>query len=247
MGSKIANQLAVELSDLGVVITSGMALGIDGLAHQGALDSGNATVAVMGCGLDIVYPARNKMLFEKIQNQGVLVSEYPAGTKPSRYSFPERNRIVSGLSMGAIIVEAAEKSGTLITARLAMEQNRDVMVLPGSALSHQYRGSHQLIKNGAALIASTEDVLFVLRDQLERASLRVGGCDDVGAVKSNKSIDFSCEEQRLMSLMGAESVSVETLIIESGLTPANVSSMLLVLELEGKVAMSDDGGYISIS
>lgn len=250
IGAKVARQIAGELSNLGIVITSGMALGIDGLAHQGALEQGNATVAVMGCGLDVIYPARHKQMFEQIQSSGLLVSEYPLGVKPSRYTFPERNRIVSGLSMGTVIVEAAKKSGTLITARLAMEQNREVMVLPGSAVSYQYEGSHQLIKNGAALLTSTDDVLFILKDQLDRVDVnRVysNAINDDGNNSSNS--NYQCvnvEEDSFLALIGAESISIESLILSSGLTPAEVSSMLLILELEGRIAMSDNGGYINV-
>lgn len=247
IGAKVARQVSQELSTLGIVITSGMALGVDGLAHQGALDQGNPTIAVMGCGLDTVYPSRHKKMFEQIQSIGLLVSEYPLGVKPNKYTFPERNRIVSGLSIGTVIVEAAKKSGTLITARLAMEQNREVMVLPGSSLSHQYQGSHQLIKNGAALITSTDEILFILKGQLKRINLKKEVLD-TRADDSCKLTNFtaSADESSLMALIGAESISVETLILSSGLTPAEVSSMLLILELEGRVAMSDDGGYINI-
>jgi len=247
IGARVARQISQELSSLGIVITSGMALGIDGLAHQGALDQGDPTIAVMGCGLDVVYPSRHRKMFEQIQTAGLLVTEYPMGVKPNRYTFPERNRIVSGLSLGTVIVEAAKKSGTLITARLAMEQNREVMVLPGSSLSHQYQGSHQLIKNGAALTTSVDDILFVLKDPLERANSNSMACDKRIVSKGLVKQKVGVGESSLMSFIGAESISVETLILSSGLTPAEVSSMLLMLELEGRVAMSGDGGYISTS
>ena len=248
IGVKIARQIAQELSALGIVISSGMALGIDGVAHQGALDCNGATVAVMGCGLDVIYPFRHKKMFEQIQSSGLLVSEYPPSVKPNKYTFPERNRIVSGLSMGVVIVEAAKKSGTLITARLAMEQNREVMVLPGSVLSQQYAGSHHLIKNGAALITSSDDVLFILRDQLQRMNLRQNDClviDRQSDASMCQNVDVG--ESSLMALIGAEPVSVESLILSSGLTAAEVSSMLLMLELKDQIAMSDDGGYINVS
>jgi len=203
IGAKVARQVSQELSTLGIVITSGMALGVDGLAHQGALDQGNPTIAVMGCGLDTVYPSRHKKMFEQIQSIGLLVSEYPLGVKPNKYTFPERNRIVSGLSIGTVIVEAAKKSGTLITARLAMEQNREVMVLPGSSLSHQYQGSHQLIKNGAALITSTDEILFILKGQLKRINLKKEVLD-TRADDSCKLTNFtaSADESSLMALIG---------------------------------------------
>ena len=243
VGSKVARQFAQELSNLGIVITSGMALGVDGLGHDGALEQGNPTIAVMGCGLDVIYPARHKRMFDQIRNNGLLVSEYPLGVKPSKYTFPERNRIVSGLSIGVVIIEAAIRSGTLITARLAMEQNREVMVLPGAAVSAQYQGSHVLIRDGAALVTNVEEILFVVKEQL--ANLNFNSI--VGEQSSSKSERmFKSEGHPLLSFIGAESVSMETLIMNSQLTAAEVSSMLLVLELEGKVAMGDDGGYVNI-
>ena len=249
VGAKIARQLSSQLASLGIVITSGMALGVDGLAHEGALDEASATIAVMGCGLGQIYPARHRNLFERICSSGLILSEYSIGVKPSKFTFPERNRIVSGLSLGVVIVEAAQKSGTLITARLAMEQNREVMVLPGSALSQQYEGSHELIKNGAALITSVDDVLFVLKDKLKDIRVSEDYLSSLGQEKTSKPVEQlqSKEEIRLMQFIGAEPVSVEELIISSGLTPAQVSSIILTLELDEKVVMMEDGGYISIN
>ena len=249
IGAKIARQISNQLTGLGIIITSGMALGVDGLAHEGALDGASATIAVMGCGLDQIYPARHRNLFGRIHSSGLILSEYSIGVKPSKFTFPERNRIVSGLSLGVVIIEAAQKSGTLITARLAMEQNREVMVLPGSALSQQYEGSHELIKNGAALITSRDDILFVLKDTLGNIGVSEDNLYDSTQEKDSKSIEpvQSEEEIKLMQLIGAEPVSVEELIVSSGLPPAQVSSIILTLELDEKVAMMEDGGYISIN
>ena len=249
IGAKIARQISSQLTGLGIVITSGMALGVDGLAHEGALDEASATIAVMGCGLDQIYPARHRNLFERICSSGLILSEYSIGVKPSRFTFPERNRIVSGLSLGVVIIEAAQKSGTLITARLAMEQNREVMVLPGSALSQQYEGSHELIKNGAALITNIGDILFVLKDKLKDIRVSEDSLSSSGQEKTSKPMEQlqNKEEIRLMQFIGAESISVEELIISSGLTPAQVSSIILTLELDEKVAMMEDGGYIRIN
>jgi len=150
VGDRVTRDISNGLASLGIVVTSGMALGIDAAAHQAALSDQGSSVAVLGNGLDTVYPSRNRELFSQLASNGLIVSEYPLGVKPSRYTFPQRNRIISGLSHGVVIVEAAERSGTLVTARLALEQNKEVMVVPGSALSSQYRGSHDLIKQGAA-------------------------------------------------------------------------------------------------
>ena len=260
IGSKLARQLAKDLSELGIVITSGLALGVDGLSHMGALDKSNPTIAVMGCGLDTVYPARHRELFDRVRQHGLLVSEYPVGVKPSKYTFPERNRIVSGLSIGVLIIEAAIRSGTMITARLAVEQNRELMVLPGSALSSQYEGSHSLLRDGAALVANSKDILFAIKNQLSLYDLKndnenVKEREEIEGrvLSSDESLDVTrdkvgqgIESDSLLGFIGAEPVSVEELIMSSGLTPAKVSSMLLMLELEGRVAISDDGGYSNI-
>jgi len=239
VGAKVAQQLASELASLGIVIVSGMALGIDGAAHFGALQTSTATIGVMGCGLDIVYPDRHRKLFQNIADQGCLLSEYPLGLPPTKYTFPQRNRIVSGLSLGVIIVEAAVRSGTLITARLAGEQDREVMVVPGSALSAQYRGSHSLIKEGAAVITEAQDVLNLLSLPL-RAMLPSAAIDKPEDELSEKL------NNPLLAHLSDEPYSIDKIIQASGLTASEVSSMLLLLEVEGLVAMTTDGGYVRL-
>ena len=239
VGSALAQRLAGGLAELGVVITSGLALGIDSAAHIGALNAGGDSTAVLGSGLDVFTPARNKVLFNRLSCEGLVVSEYPLAYPASRYTFPERNRIVSGLSLGVVIVEAAERSGTLITARLAAEQNREVMVVPGSGLSAQYRGSHALIQQGAALVASVDDVLHCLGSELNGWK-KLSSSGDI----AQRSYDG---DARLLRYIGAESTSMDNIILASGLTSAEVSSMLISLEIEGVVAVSDDGGYINLS
>lgn len=239
VGKKITATIGGELARLGIVLTSGMALGIDGCAHQAALSAGSKTVAVMGCGLDIVYPPRHRTLFEQIINNGCALSEYPLGYPVSKYTFPKRNRLVSGLSLGVIIIEAAQRSGTLITARLAMEQNRSVMVVPGAVMNPQYHGSHQLLQQGAALVTSADDVLSELNLPL-RAALQ-------GQAKSSKNSAKSDSEQKVLNAIFYDSTAIDTIISASGLTAAEVSSMLLALELDGEIALADDGGYVRIS
>ena len=236
-GTIITQRLAGELSALGIVITSGMALGVDGIAHQAALTAGSPTIAVMGCGLDTVYPARHRSLFESISRQGLLLSEYPLGTPPDRYRFPERNRIVSGLSSGVIIVEAAERSGTRITARLAMEQGREVLVVPGSPLNPQYAGSHALIQQGAALVTDTQDVLHSLSIPLQSA---------LQDIESGPQESLKGNDHPLLRYINFEPTSTDQIISASGLTTAQVSSMLLMLEVDGLIAASDDGGYVRL-
>ncbi len=243
IGDKITRAISHDLASLGVVVTSGMALGVDGIAHQAALGAGGSSIAVLGNGLDTIYPSRHRALFEQLSAQGLLVSEYPLGVKPARHTFPQRNRIVSGLSYGVVIVEAAERSGTLITARLAMEQNRDVMVVPGSALSSQYRGSHQLIKQGAALVSSSDDVLHCLSEPLFRF---LQGANDNDEPRL-KPVEDLVKGNPLLQYISAESTSVDDIILGSQLTSAEVSSMLLELELIGAVAIANDGGYVKLS
>ena len=244
VGCKMTSLLAGELAALGLVVTSGMALGVDGLAHQAALDVSAPTIAVMGCGLDTIYPARNKRLFNQIQDQGCLISEFPIGIPPLRYHFPMRNRIVSGLSLGVVIVEAAERSGTLVTARLACEQNRELMVVPGTAFSTQYAGSHRLLKDGAALITTSQDVLHELSLHLQMA---LQNQPDSTAMSSVNPQPAQSEQGQLLRYVGHESTSLETIILASGLTSAEVSSMLLILEVDGVIAVGQDGGYVRLN
>jgi len=259
IGVKVARQIASELTEFGVVVTSGMALGIDGLAHEAALQLGEPTIAVMGCGLDKIYPNRNRALFEQISEQGLLLSEYPLGVPPSKHTFPRRNRIVSGLSYGVVIIEAADRSGTLITARLAAEQDREVMVVPGSSVSAQYHGSHRLLQQGAALVLNGLDVVQVLSndlsDELGSPDTLENGSGSQNAVRTDKQLSFSdakiseeaSPEDLLLDFISVESTMVDHVISASGLTAAEVSSMLLILELRGLIAIADDGGYLNLS
>jgi DNA processing protein len=158
-GKAVAAQLAADLARAGVVVVSGMARGIDSAAHQGALDAGGKTVAVLGTGIDVVYPPENAALAERIAQSGALMSELPLGAPPLEHHFPLRNRIISGLSRAVVVVEAAEKSGSLITARAAADQNRDVMAVPGSLTGGRFRGSHALLRDGAKLVETAVDIL----------------------------------------------------------------------------------------
>ena len=242
VGAKLSKELASQLAGLGILIASGMALGVDGMAHQACLDAGTKTVAVMGCGLDIVYPTRHRKLFADVVDNGCVLSEYPLGFRPTKYSFPQRNRIVSGLSLGVIIVEAAERSGTLITARLAAEQNRQVMVVPGSVLSAQYQGSHRLLRQGAALVCGIDDVLFELSN-----ALGVTFQDRLSSTSFDSELEPSGERSHpILQHLSDQSRSVDQIIQASGLTAAAVSSMLLILEVDGVIAATDEGGYVRL-
>ena len=247
IGAKVAQEIACDLSRFGLVVTSGMALGVDGVSHRGALERGGDTIAVLGNGLDVIYPTRHRVMYERIREKGLLLSEYSPGVQPTRYSFPERNRVVSGLALGVVIIEAALKSGTLITARLAMEQNKEVMVVPGAAVSKQYEGSHKLLRDGAALITNAQDVLNTLNYTL-REFVKPVLAEEI-TPNANLHCEKLCDDSEngfILSLIGAEPVTVDEIISNSGLTPAEVSSMLLILELEGRIALDSNGGYINL-
>lgn len=229
-GEKTAEAFAKALSDSGYCIVSGMALGIDGAAHRGALQGQGSTIAAVGTGLDIVYPAKHRQLAHDIAERGLLISEFPLGTPSMAQNFPRRNRIISGLARGCLVVEANLQSGSLITARLAAEQGREVFAIPGSIHSPVAKGCHQLIKQGAKLVDSIHDILEELG---ELPALETGTAQTADPETENP----------LLVCMGYDAVTMDGLIERSGLTSESLSSMLLVLELEGKVASLPGGRY----
>lgn len=224
-GKRDAQAFAQTLAGAGLTIVSGLADGIDTAAHLGGL-AGGGTVAVVGTGLDRVYPAKNRELAHKIVEQGAIVSEFALGTPPMPGHFPRRNRIISGLALGVLVIEAAPDSGSLITARLAAEQGREVFALPGSIHSPLSRGCHALIKQGAKLVESAEDILEELRFQWAPTYVNAPNAPETDA---------------LLSLMGPEPMALDALVAVSGLTVDTVSAMLLAHELDGKVAALPGG------
>ncbi|MGE5240930.1 MAG: DNA-processing protein DprA [Bacteroidota bacterium] len=241
MGRENAHAFAKSLAAAGLTVTSGLALGIDGAAHRGALEAGGTTVAVAGTGLDRVYPARHRELAHEIVGHGgALVSEFPLGIPPLPENFPIRNRIISGLSLGTLVVEAALQSGSLITARLATEQGREVFAIPGSIHSPQARGCHALIRQGAKLVETAQDILEELGPL---ASLtRRAAPENADAVRP---LDPSMNA--LLEHIGHDPVTVDVLIERSGLTADAVSSMLLQMELNGLVSSCPGGKIQRIS
>ena len=240
-GQQTATDFARHLSAAGLVITSGLALGIDAASHQGALDAGGATIAVMGTGLDRVDPARHRDLARQIAEHGALVSEFPVGTPPLAANFPRRNRIISGLSFGTLVVEAARRSGSLISARNAGEQGREVFAIPGSIHNPLARGCHQLIRQGAKLVETAQDVI----DEL---GAMAGACVDPPdpgqpGEQPVQPPELAAEYLQLIDIIEFDSTSIDQLVIRSGLTPAEVSSMLLQLEMSGYIASSPGGNY----
>ncbi len=238
-GRETAHDFSRTLAASGLVITSGLATGIDTASHQGALDGGSQTIAVAGTGLDRVYPATNRDLAHAmIEQGGAIISEFPPGTPPHAGNFPKRNRIISGLSLGTLVVEAALRSGSLITARLAAEQGREVFAIPGSIHNPLSRGCHQLIRQGAKLVESAGDILEELAPQLH--AILATEAEHERPHSSSPELDH--EYHTLLDAIGHEATSVDQMVERSGLTADAVSSMLLLLELQGFV-QATAGGY----
>ncbi len=241
-GRQTAREFATHLARAGLTITSGLAQGLDGAAHEGALQGGGQSIAVTGTGLDRVYPASHHDLAHAIACHGALVTEFPPGTPPRAENFPRRNRIISGLSLGTLVVEAAVRSGSLITARLALEQGREVLAIPGSIHNPLARGCHTLIRQGAKLVETAEDILEELG--------ALGGfvCQEshpeIPADSREGAAPLPPEYQQLLDYMGYDPTSIDTLVDHSGLTAGEVSSMLLLLELQDFVASSAGGRYV---
>jgi len=233
-GSANAEAFARTLSESGLTIVSGLALGIDAAAHRGGLQGPGSTIAVLGTGIDIVYPQRNAALAGEIAQRGLLVSEFPLGTAPAAHNFPRRNRLISGLARGCLVVEAAVASGSLITARAAAEQGRDVFAVPGSIHSPLAKGCHALIKSGAKLVESAEDVLT------ELSGFRPSG---YASTREAPRREAAAAETGLLAHMGHDPVDVDSLCSRAGMSAEQVSSELLRLELDGRVAALPGGLY----
>lgn len=230
-GEANAEAFAAALSDAGLTIVSGLALGIDAAAHRGGLRGKGSTVAVIGTGIDRVYPARNQELARNIAERGVIVSEFPLGTPALKENFPRRNRIISGLSRGCLVVEAAERSGSLITARLAGEQGRDVFAIPGSIHSPLSKGCHKLIKQGAKLVDDARDIL----DEL--------GFNVAPGGKPAAAPPPDPAAAKLLDCLGYDSCDVDTLSLRSGLTAERLYAILLQMELDGRIASLPGGRF----
>ena len=240
-GRRNARHFATEAARTGLAVTSGLAVGVDAASHAGALDVGGVTIAVLGTGLDTVYPVANEALAARVRAQGALVSEFPPRTAPAARNFPRRNRIISGLSRGTLVVEATLRSGSLITARYAAEQGREVFAIPGSIHSPQSRGCHKLIRDGAQLVEGLADVLSELKiplpEQWVRSSIRTRATSE----------PLDKEYEMLLDALGFEPATLDELIGRTGLSSESVASMLLILELDGCVAALPGGRYDRIT
>jgi DNA processing protein len=230
-GRRTAFSLAARLAEVSVTIVSGLALGIDVEAHEGALSVKGDTVAVLGCGLDIVYPFQNRKMFHRIREHGVLVSEYPLATRPEGFRFPARNRIIAGLSQGVVVVEAAKKSGSLITAQLALDEGREVFAVPGQVDSFKSAGTHWLLRQGAKLVQTAEDVLEDLRPQRSMEKEYPVG------YRAELPSTLDPDALVLLNCLDSSSCTRDELIIKSGYSTGRVNELLLFLELGGLVEM----------
>jgi len=244
-GRENARAFARHLAGAGLTISSGLALGIDAAGHEGALEAGGTTIAVAGTGLDRVYPARHRALAERIIERGALVSEFPPGTPPNAGNFPRRNRILSGLSLGTLVVEAALRSGSLITARLAMDQGREVFAIPGSIHNPLARGCHALIRQGAKLVEAGADVLEELGPLCQYLQAAVEATEAASGSAPCAALDT--DQRRVLAAVDDAPTAVDRVVERSGLTPDTVCSMLLVLELHGFVVSDATGHYCRVT
>lgn len=240
LGIQIATDFASNLANTGFTITSGLALGIDAASHRGALAVQGKTIAVTGTGLDRVYPATHKQLATDIVATGVLISEFPPGTPAKANHFPRRNRIISGLCMGLLVVEAARQSGSLITARMALEQNREVFAIPGSIHNPLARGCNALIREGAKLVETTQDIVEELGQFFHLPETQ----HEVISVKSQSKLD--AEQQTLLNYVMYSPTSIDQLVNESGFSVENIAAHLLILEIQGYIIATNGGNYTRI-
>jgi DNA processing protein len=225
-GLMTTTRLAGELAEHGLTVVSGMARGVDSAAHRGALNGGGQSIGILGCGIDVVYPQENRRLFDEMSAKGTLYSEFPMGTLPLAENFPRRNRIISGISRGVLVVEAMENSGSLITAQYALEQGREVFAVPGNINCSSSRGANRLIKQGAKLVESVEDIL----EELPFRQTRIGG-----VVPTVPGFSLTPQEAAVYTLLSGAPLHIDEIIVKSGLTVGEVSASLLRLELKGAI------------
>ena len=244
-GRKISHDFAKALASRGLTITSGLAIGVDSMAHQGALAAKAPTIAVLGNGVDNIYPLRNQKLAEEITAYGAIVSEFPPSTPPLSHHFPKRNRLISGLSIGTLVVEAAQKSGSLITAMLALDQGRDVFAVPGSILNPVSKGCNSLIKEGARLVESVEDIVSEMNLFSTESMSFENDENAIADVKEHK--NFTEKQLSILNFIDYEPISIDQLVARSGLTAEELSSMLLEIELAGHVQTDLGGRYYRIT
>jgi DNA processing protein len=236
-GKEAARHIVGELARRGITIISGLAVGIDAIAHSAALEANGRTIGVLGCGVDTIYPERNHALAQQMVQQGALVSDYPLGTRPLAANFPPRNRIISGLSLGTLIVEAGERSGASITVEFALDQGRDVFAVPGSIFSQKSKGTHRLIRNGAGLVSCADDILEALDLRMAQVQQEVAAelpLDDPA-------------EMALLAHLSAEPQHIDTIARACGMSAGEVSAILMMLALRGYVREASAGWWVRAS
>ncbi|MCX7843007.1 MAG: DNA-processing protein DprA [Clostridia bacterium] len=231
-GLDMAERIACELSARGIAVVSGMARGVDSYAHRGALKAGGRTIAVLGCGLDVVYPPENERLMNDIIMSGAVLSEYAPGVQPFPGNFPARNRIISGLSMGVAVIEAGEKSGSLITADLALEQGRDVFAVPGNMNSLNSRGTNRLIKEGAKIVTSIDDILEEIGCYNEAHKK---SCQHTSKSNARRFNGLDSDEQAILEALANEPLHIDLLALKCKMPIQSINSLVIVLELKGLV------------
>ncbi len=240
-GRKIAADLSYELASTGLTIVSGMARGVDTVSHSGALRAGGRSIAVLGCGLDICYPAENKGLMTALSKSGCVISEFPLGTPPVRENFPRRNRLISGLSLGVLVVEATERSGSLITARFALEQGKEVFAVPGNITSGNARGTNGLIKMGAKPVQSSEDVIEELSPQIKGLLRLVKPAPQ--SLPQKGRLEINDEEKAICNILGSDSKHIDHIVRELKMPAARLSGLLLGLEMKGIVRQTPGNNF----
>jgi len=233
-GKMVAEQLSGHLAAKGITVISGMAYGIDTAAHKGCLNAGGRTIAVLGNGLSVVYPARNMKLMEEAIQSGALISEFPMGMRPLRNNFPRRNRVISGLSLGTMVVEAPKRSGALITADFALEQGREVFAVPGQIFSEMSGGTHDLIKQGAKLVESVEDII----EELPSYALQPVTEEEFKVEEERMEIQLSTDEKAVWKFIGSSQIHIDDISRQAKLPSYKVSAALVMLELKGLVQQS---------
>jgi DNA processing protein len=240
-GAATSEEFAEYLAARGLAITSGLAAGIDSAAHRGALKAQGVTLAVLGSGADVIYPPANRPLAREIRRQGAVVSAFPLGAPPKREHFPQRNALIAGLSLGTLVVEAARRSGSLITARLAADLGRELFAIPGSIHNPLSRGCHELIRQGAKLTETAHDILSELNFSAFFAQVQTAaGAADSGPVPAS---GMDKEHKILLDALGFDPADLDVLVVRTGFKPEAVSSMMLILELEGHVQAAPGGRY----
>lgn len=238
-GLKVAEQLAEELAAAGVGVVSGLARGIDAAAHRGAIKGGGPTWGILGCGVDVVYPPEHRELYHKVMDYGAIISEYPPGTRPEAGHFPARNRLISGLTRGTVVVEAAAKSGALITADLALEQNRDVFAVPGPVTSRYSQGTNELIKQGARVVTGAADILAEYGSEYEIDSLWQLTPQEYRAEAA-----LTAAEEKIMAGLSVVPVHLDAILATTGLSPGDANTALLQLEMRKLIRRLPGGFYL---